>query len=308
MPWFGAIGVAVAGAVGTTLVATSVAAVITGVVATAVVGAAVGALYSAFTGGNILKGALYGAVGAVAVVGIGGAMFGGSAGAGGTMTVGNTVGGGTTTMGSSFGAAEGAGAGGLFTASSTAQYVTAAASLGSAFMKGDADSSNMDKTLAQQREQFYAELESREKLAGQSVEAQLAAAELQAQVARDKMRSDREVADAELDFSKSKFAKEFGESVYRDRADREEREKAKQDQMVGVTEAASYVAGSTSTISPVEANRRRALLTKPSWMVDAPQQQQQQQPQQQVAQAPTPAPVQQAPPTPTVNPGLVGVA
>jgi hypothetical protein len=213
-----------------------------------------------------------------------------------------------TNVGASLGAAEG---GSLFTASSLPQYATAAASLGSAFMKGEADQSNLDKQLAESKERFYAELASKEKMSGEGNAAQLEAAQLQADVARERIKSEDERAKAELAFSKEKFAKEFGESVFRDRAEREERERAKREQTMGVAGAASFIAGSTETIGPVEANRRRKEILKPSWYL-GPQlppaaQGAQQQPQQQVAQQQP----QQPPPTPgqpTTQPGLVAAA
>lgn len=250
MAWFATIGVAVAAYVGVTITSTFIATLIGG----AIVGAAVGALYSAFTGGNILKGALYGALGGSVIAG-GGYLAGEAfSGIGSGVNLANDTLAGTQTIG-----------GGLFTASTSSSFITAAASLGSSFLKGGAEGSNLDKKIEADKATSLAQIASNEKIAAENRDAAIAQAEIAAGGANERQASAERIANAEREFLKDKFEKEFEETKFQDRKNREEKEQARLRSEQGITEGSAYVAGHTSTVSPLEVNKRRKALLSPDW-------------------------------------------
>lgn len=282
MPWLGGIGAAVAAFVGISVAAASVTAVVIGGI---VVGAAVGGLYAAVTGGDILKGVLYGAVGG-AVVGFGGVALGfagpvtaaGGAGfapttAGGLTgslateaEVAGAVGTATTEVsvtGGILGGAPAAG-GSLFTTEGL-MMTQAVGSLGSAFLQavamGDAAEGQIASNEKMQSERLAADKELAE--AGNAT--QLQAAEIARAAGDARNKSAEKMAAADLDFNKNKFSQEFTEDQWRDRTDREEKATAKQQFQSGLEQASQYVAGNTQTVGLVESSRRRKALPSPAW-------------------------------------------
>jgi hypothetical protein len=273
-----------------------------------VVGAAIGGLYSAITGGSILKGVLYGAVGG-AVIGAGGYALGfagssttgstlGSAGlgAGSPTTVGNlsaTYFTETSATGGVLAGEAAKDAGSLFT-SGWVSNIGAVASLGSAFLKGGMDSDNTEKTLAAQERMQDKELTAAAERTKAQNEAQLAAAEIARAASDARNKSAEKMAAEELAFGKEKFNQEFEESQWRDRTDREEKETARVRFENSVLEASEYVAGNSKVVDLVDVRRRRKLLARPIWRGGSKQQQDQAAPpapQAQVAQTiPQPQP------------------
>ena len=279
MAWVAGIGVAIAGAFGATIAATGITAMVVGGL---VVGAAVGGLYSAITGGSILKGVLYGAVGG-AVIGAGGAALGfggastGVSGAGvtgGIGAVGNTeVGILSATYGAEASVTGGVGGlvaktGGLGASLFTKDgigAVGAVASLGQGFLKGGLDSDFEYAKIESNEKLTEADLDARKEMNRRDNDTALAVAGMQAESAAGARESQEKMAAAELAFGKEKFSKEFEESQWRDRNDRETAETAKKKFAEGITEASKYVAGSTQVVNLVESNRRRKELPSPSW-------------------------------------------
>jgi len=276
MPWFAGIGVAVAAAVGTTIAVTSITAIVVGVVATAVVGAAVGALYAGVTGGSIGKGALWGAFGALAIVGGGSVLsslgaFGGGTAAAGT-TGGYAVGanGPILTGGAAVEGGAAAAGGGIFTASNMIGMATIASSMGSAFLKGDAEQTNADHAIQAQKEMAASSQENAAAIAAANREAALQQARIAAESDAARSASAERMSAADRAARKEQFNQEFQESIFRDRETRkEEADKLKKIEE-GTVAGAQYAAGHTVTISPVEANRKRKDLLRPSWSKVAP--------------------------------------
>ena len=284
MPWIAGIGVAVAGAFGATIATTGLAAMVIG---GAVVGAAVGGLYSAITGGDILQGVLFGAVGG-AVVGFGGHAIGYSGyGVVGSESLASPISGAT-----SFGASEGAamaaqtaatevsttggilggitkeatktGFGALFTTEGMAA-TGMVASLGSAFLQGGAGSDIAESKIASDEKMQSERLAHDKELAAANNETQLAAAEIARAAGDARNKSAEKMAAADLDFNKNKFSQEFSEDQWRDRKDREEKATAKQEFQTGLEQASQYVAGNTQVVGLVETSRRRKSLPSPAW-------------------------------------------
>ena len=279
MGFLAVIGVAVAGAFGVTAISVGVAMVIGGVI----VGAAVGALYAAVTGGNILKGLLYGAIGG-AVVGGGAAVALGATAAPGTVAGGyvagtgqalGTAGAGATGSASILGGAAATKASSLFTASNV-QAVGAVASLGSAFLHGgeeldpDAQLAEAEKDRDLQRE-----------LSQAKVDAAMGQAELGLEGTMARIASTEKIAGNELEFGKEKFTKEFDESKYRYRDEKAEVEAGRKRFEAGIKDASKYVRGNVKSVSLVETSKQRNNLPSPVWS----QQPQQQAPASQPAQA-----------------------
>ena len=279
MPWLAGIGVAVAGAFGASIAVGGLASMVIGGI---VVGAAVGGLYSAVTGGNILKGVLYGAVGG-AVIGAGGYALGfagsASSGAGatgsGALSAGSptTVGNLSATYFSETSASGGVLAGGgeavkggatLFTSGWTSN-IGGVASLGAAFLKGGAEGENTDKTIAAQKEMQEKELAAAAERTKAQNETTLASAEIARAAGDARNKSAEKMAANELAFGREKFGKEFEESQWRDRTDREEKETARVRFEAGVQEASKYIAGNSQVVDLVDVRRRRKSLARPIW-------------------------------------------
>lgn len=272
MAWLGAVGAAVVGYFGTTVLAGSLAAMVVGGI---VVGAAAGALYSAVSGGNILKGALYGALGG-AVVGAGGWAlgFGGAGttsaamapeiGAVGNTTVGNmsaTLGAEAANTGAIIGGANTtqATAGALFTAEGV-QAMGAVASLGSAFMKGG-DTLDTDAQLAEaEKDRELRRQESADRIAASDKSSDTSLQQTMAQIA-----SNEKISQAERDLKAEQFTADFD---FRTRQYEEEAalvETGRQRFETGIKEGADYVKSSTPTVSLVEVSEQRKSLPGPSW-------------------------------------------
>jgi len=283
MPWLAGIGVAVAGAFGASVAATSLTAMVVGGM---VVGAAVGGLYAAVTGGNILKGVLYGAVGGAVVGGGAYAMGYGGYGVVSSESMAVPISG-ATSVGAGENAAMAAaeasqsggilGGGGGVATKTTAEegfklfsaegmYATgAASSLGGAFLKGGAEGDANDKSIAASERMQSEKLAADKEIAKANNEAALAQAEIAAGSADARNKSAEKMAAADLEFNKEKFSKEFSESQWRDRTDREEKETARQRFETGLGEASKYVAGNTKVVNLVESSRRRKQLPSPAW-------------------------------------------
>ena len=320
MPFLAPIGIAVAGAFGVGLAATGISAMVIGGL---VVGAAVGGLYSAFTGGNILKGVLYGAVGGAA---LGAGAYAMGFGGYGVVSTESLAGGTSVGMGENVTGAMAAaksatevssvsgGTGGLiaeggeraisakgwFTAENYLA-VGAISNLGSKFLAGGAAGDAADADRKQQNEQFYKKLEADKKMQEESLLAQreMNAAQVEAQL--EGISAQERTADKNRDENARQFGLEFGESQWRDREGRAETERQRVRVNEGIHGAAAYVAGSTKVVNLVESTLKRKGLPGPSWAgsTQPGQQQPQPAPQQQVAQqtpATTSAPApQQAP-------------
>ena len=137
-------------------------------------------------------------------------------------------------------------------------------------MKGDAEQSNMDKSLEQQREMQREQIESAEKMAEANRASALEQARMATEESKRKSEAREKQAAAELEFGKEKFQKEFQESIYRDRTEREEAEAARLRSESGLAAGSQFVVGASQTVSPVEVSRRRKALTKPSWLASGP--------------------------------------
>ena len=287
-----------------------------------VVGAAVGGLYAAFTGGNILKGVLYGAVGGAALGAGAYAMgFGGygvasteslgatsvgmsenaaaaMAASGSQMTAGmaevSSVSGGTGGL-IAQGTEKAISAKGWFTAENYLA-VGAISNLGSKFLAGGAAGDAADADRKQQNEQFYEKLKADKEEQEKSLLAQreMNAAQVEAQMAG--IEAQVGTADKNREENARQFGLEFGESQWRDREGRAETERQRVRVNEGIHGAAAYVAGSTKVVNLVESTLKRKGLPGPSW-AGSTQPGQQPAPQQQVAQqapAPQQAPQQQS--------------
>jgi len=316
MPFLAPIGIAVAGAFGVGLAATGISAMVIGGL---VVGAAVGGLYSAFTGGNILKGVLYGAVGGAA---LGAGAYAMGFGGYGVVSTESLAGGTSVGMGENVTGAMAAaksatevssvsgGTGGLiaeggeraisakgwFTAENYLA-VGAISNLGSKFLAGGAAGDAADADRKQQNEQFYKKLEADKKMQEESLLAQreMNAAQVEAQL--EGISAQERTADKNRDENARQFGLEFGESQWRDREGRAEVERQRVRVNEGIHGAAAYVAGSTKVVNLVESTLKRKGLPGPSWAGST--QPGQQPAQQQVAQqapAPTQAPAPQPAP------------
>lgn len=287
MAFIAGIGAAVVGAFSTA------AASITGLtmaVGTAIVGAGVGALYSAVTGGNILEGALYGAVGG-AVVGYGASALGfGSAAAtniaGGAATTATEVApyaaGSGQTLGSGAGILSGSGVQASNMATGASNFwgsgsgvwnaAGAAMSMGSAFVQGG-NSIDPDAALAFKEEEAQKDRDLKTSLADKNNAASLEAAGMSLQATRDKIASDEKLAAEELAFSKEKWSSEFDESNWRYRDENEREDKAEEEQKTAISNASQAVQQNTKTASLVDNFRRRKQFVNPSWKTDTAQQQ-----------------------------------
>lgn len=265
MPWFAAIGGWILTACAASAATITAYAVVVGVVATVVVGAAVGAIYAGVTGGNILKGALYGAVGACAIVAGGGALAGMSGGAGTAGAVGTE-----STVGWVGAGSEVAGAGTSLFSTNTVMMATAMGSMGSAFMKGEAETDNTAATMKANAEALEKNLAFQASEGEKNREAQLAAAGMQAASASERNASAEKIAAADRDFAAEKFNKEFEESIYRDRETRAEVERARERSEAGILAARDYIAGDTGTASPTVIQNLRRELTPPTWSTRRP--------------------------------------
>lgn len=279
MAWIAGIGAAVAGI----FTAGAVSSLASMVVGGLIVGAAVGGLYSAITGGDILDGVLYGALGG-AVLGAGGAALGFGSGTLGSVAGGEIAAGAIPVgiEGSAYGAAAvtelstsggilgGVGAGiksagsALFTSEGFGA-IGAVSSLGSAFLKGGMESDSIDKQIASSERMQSEKLDAEREMAAAANETALAQAEMAAESAAANRESQEKLATAELDFSKDKFSKEFGEDQWRDREDRREKKEAKERFEEGLQEASEYVAGNTQVANLVDSSRRRKELPSPAW-------------------------------------------
>lgn len=266
MAWLGAIGAAVVGYFGVSITASSLAAMVVGGI---VVGAAAGALYSAVSGGNILKGTLYGALGG-AVVGAGGWAlgFGGTGAASATAVpeVGATgstaIGAETASTGAILGgtdAATSTTAGTLFTAENV-QAMGVVASLGSAFMKGG-DTLDTDAQLAEaEKDRELRRQESADRIAASDKSSDTSLQQTMAQIA-----SNEKISQAERDLKAEQFTADFD---FRTRQYEEEAalvETGRQRFETGIKEGADYVKSSTPTVSLVEVSEQRKSLPGPSW-------------------------------------------
>jgi hypothetical protein len=234
-----------------------------------VVGAAAGALYSAVSGGNILKGTLYGALGG-AVVGAGGWAlgFGGTGAASATAVpeVGATgstaIGAETASTGAILGgtdAATSTTAGTLFTAENV-QAMGVVASLGSAFMKGG-DTLDTDAQLAEaEKDRELRRQESADRIAASDKSSDTSLQQTMAQIA-----SNEKISQAERDLKAEQFTADFD---FRTRQYEEEAalvETGRQRFETGIKEGADYVKSSTPTVSLVEVSEQRKSLPGPSW-------------------------------------------
>ena len=267
MAWLGAVGAAVVGYFGVSVAASSLAAMVVGGI---VVGAAAGALYSAVSGGNILKGALYGALGG-AVVGAGGWALGfGGTGAASATAVPEVGAAGSTTLGAetaSTGAILGGTntvaakttAGALFTAENV-QAMGAVASLGSAFMKGG-DTLDTDAQLAEaEKDRELRRKESADRVAASEKSSDTSLQQTMAQIA-----SNEKISQAERDLKAEQFTADFD---FRTRQYEEEAalvETGRQRFETGIKEGADYVKSNTPTVSLVEVSEQRKSLPGPSW-------------------------------------------
>jgi len=285
MPWLAGIGVAVAGAFGASVAATSLTAMVVGGM---VVGAAVGGLYAAVTGGNILKGVLYGAVGGAVVGGGAYAMGYGGYGVVSSESMAVPISGATSVgagENAAMAAAEASQSGGILGSvggggeitkttagegfklfSSEGMYATGAiSSLGGAFLKGGAEGDAAEKSIEASERMQSEKLAADKEIAKAANETALAQAEIAAGSADARNKSAEKMAAADLEFNKEKFSKEFSESQWRDRTDREEKETARQRFETGLGEASKYVAGNTKVVTLVESSRRRKQLPSPAW-------------------------------------------
>ena len=322
MPFLAPIGVAVSGAFIGATAAAGLSALTTMVIGGLVVGAAVGGLYSAFTGGNILKGVLYGAVGGAALgagayaMGFGGYGVVSTESLAGATSVGmgENVTGAMAAAQMSTGATEisgvSGGTGGLiaeggekaisakgwFTAENYLA-VGAISNLGSKFLAGGQAGEEAGANRAESARQFDEKLKADREMQEKSLLAQreMNAAQVEAQMAG--IEAQVGTADKNREENARQFGLEFGESQWRDREGRAETERQRVRVNEGIHGAAAYVAGSTKVVNLVESTLKRKGLPGPSWAGST--QPGQQPAQQQVAQqapAPTPAPApQQAP-------------
>lgn len=280
MPWIGALGAVVVGA--------TEAGIGSFLVGGLIVGAAVGGLYSAVSGGDILKGVLYGAVGG-AVLGAGGAAAAG-------LSWGETAAGGlagSSVSGSSPLSLEGASSGfwgsdyveaagaehsvdgsgilgagsskggSLFTALGLKDMAGygGVAQLGAAFLSGSQSGKNAD-TLAQIEREKIA---SQERITSENNARMLEATGLQVGAQNASTQANKELGFAKLAQDSDQFNKSFTESQWQDRENRKEKKDLIDSNTRNTIGAANYAAGNTQTADIVETNRRRRDLSAPSW-------------------------------------------
>ena len=275
MAWFAGLGVAVVGFFSSTAAAalsTGVAMAIGG----AIVGAGVGALYSLATDGNILEGALYGALGGAAI-GYGASALGLGAVAPEMSAVqygvsgGQVLGAQTATNAASStltvsNMAQGA-AGSLFTTKEGWGTIGGAMSLGSAFLKGGSQL-DPDAALAFKEDEAAKDRASAQQIASERNATTLEAASMNLAATRENIASSEKLSFANLEQSKEQYNKEFNESRWRDREDRAEIERGRLRFEAGVAEGSKFVKANTQKVSLVESSRRRKTLPGPSWWND----------------------------------------
>lgn len=261
MPWLAAVGVWV----GISATAVGLATVVGGII----VGAAIGALYSVVTGGDILKGILYGAIGGAVVGGAGAALgLGGATGAGGAATAeagvaGTTVGSTAAELGGTLTAAEISTAGtsaSLF----SAEGLGAAASMmsvGSAFMAGG-QKLDPDAQMALAREKMASD----ERIAAMSGSGSTSLEETKLRIA-----SGEKLAASDLLENARQFDESLQERIFEDRETRKEEEEARGRFEVGILEASEYIKGATETVSAVESSSQRRDLPTPVWRGESKQ-------------------------------------